>query len=527
MLSDVHFKLTNDKDTTYHYALKLVGAALESQVSTKKLSLKQLELTHIGLAKLESFTEELLHSRKAKYEAEQAFFTVFHELQKALKEDKVAHVDTSTHTNRVHEAVNMVHEIVRRGAFSTTDACSSTTSLTFVPKPPSLAKNGLASTAESLIFSDEWADDDPVIVNLQSSTQEYDTKTHTGHTEDDDRVLTPKLSHEQLSFEYQKIWALIQKETSSKYGASCLLAHFTELVAAQRSAEEATEAAHARVDSMKQDVSSAWNVLAIPREAPTRRGVEGFVTELESLLQEKDAVTVALAQLVDDRRCALESAIEAKQRSVDHANALIPAESELLFAREQNVALKTHACELAEVNHKTRRQLAAARSRLQQLEREKEVIIVREGETRRRADSLQVEARELRCRLTTRAHEAHRHASIAKKACADLERERVSTHFLKVREQWLEVKVRELASELARRDTDSLTASSIQSTTHIIQRNSSLAAKELGLLVQELAQEERRAKLRAVEAESVAANAFAEVRALKAQVNEVSMRRGM
>ena len=73
MLSDVHFKLTNDKDTTYHYALKLVGAALESQVSTKKLSLKQLELTHIGLAKLESFTEELLHSRKAKYEAEQAF----------------------------------------------------------------------------------------------------------------------------------------------------------------------------------------------------------------------------------------------------------------------------------------------------------------------------------------------------------------------------------------------------------------------------------------------------------------------
>ena len=75
-------------------------------------------------------------------------------LQKALKEDKVAHVDTSTHTNRVHEAVNMVHEIVRRGAFSMTDACSSTTSLTFVPKPPSLAKNGLASTAESLIFSD-------------------------------------------------------------------------------------------------------------------------------------------------------------------------------------------------------------------------------------------------------------------------------------------------------------------------------------------------------------------------------------
>ena len=459
MLSDVHFKLTNDKDTTYHYALKLVGAALE-----------------------ESFTEELLHSRKAKYEAEQAFFTVFHELQKALKEDKVAHVDTSTHTNRVHEAVNMVHEIVRRGAFSTTDACSSTTSLTFVPKPPSLAKNGLASTAESLIFSDEWADDDPVIFNLQSSTQEYNTKTHTGHTEDDDRVLTPKLSHEQLSFEYQKIWALIQKETSSKYGASCLLAHFTELV---------------------------------------------FVTELESLLREKDAVTVALAQLVDDRRCALESAIEAKQHSVDHANALIHAESELLFAREQNVALKTHVCELAEVNHKTRRQLAAARSRLQQLEREKEVIIVREGETRSRADSLQVEARELRCRLTTRAHEAHRHASMAKRACADLERERVSTHFLKVREQRLEVKVRELASELARRDTDSLNASSIQSTTHIIQSNSSLAAKELGLLVQELAEEERRAKLRAVEAESVAANAFAEVRALKAQVNEVSMRRGM
>ena len=116
---------------------------------------------------------------------------------------------------------------------------------------------------------------------------------------------------------------------------------------------------------------------------------------------------------------------------------------------------------------------------------------------------------------------------MAKRACADLERERVSTHFLKVREQRLEVKVRELASELARRDTDSLNASSIQSTTHIIQSNSSLAAKELGLLVQELAEEERRAKLRAVEAESVAANAFAEVRALKAQVNEVSMRRGM
>ena len=524
-LPDVQLKLVNNQHTTNLHALKLVGEALESQVATKKLSLEELELTHNGLAKLESFTDELVRSREATRESERAFATVYNELQKALKEKSSC--NPSSRTRCVHEAVRMVRKLAKRRALSVRGAIlSSTPASTLVPKHTSVAKASAISPVECLTSPYDEAPDKsqhtPVKLNPHSSSQEHHAKTQARHEIGGDSVLTPKHSREHLPFECEQLSASIQQETSYEHSTSCVLAHVTELVAARRCAEEATHAAHISINTIKKDVSKAWNVLAIPREAPTRSSVEGFAAELESLLQEKDVVTTALAQMTDEKCRALESAVEAKKISADHANALKRAESELLSTREQIVELKTQVSELAELNQITRRQLAAERSRLQRIEREKEVIIALEDKERRRADLLQAEARELRWGLRRRVHESYRHQSLAKKACADLERERTSTQLSQIREQELEVKVCELANELTRQNTDSIAVFNTRGKKQedISESDRELVSKEMQLLVHELAREGMRANLRAEKAEAVAADAFKEIRALKARVNK-------
>ena len=78
----------------------------------------------------------------------------------------------------------------------------------------------------------------------------------------------------------------------------------------------------------------------------------------------------------------------------------------------------------------------------------------------------------------------------------------------------------ELANELTRQNTDSIAVFNTRGKKNISESDRELVSKEMQLLVHELAREGMRANLRAEKAEAVAADAFKEIRALKARVNK-------
>ena len=318
-----------------------------------------------------------------------------------------------------------------------------------------------------------------------------------------------------------------------------------QLDAARRSAEDVAAAARADAATMRQEVAAAWEALGTPtgREGgsggrttaavvtgytPTQSSVERFAEELEALLQEKDAVTAAVAHEADCKRRAIVASAEAQRQLVLQTGARARAESALRSAHEQVEGLKRHARELADLNQSSRQQAAMERRLAQRLKQEVKHAVEREEKEKRRADALHANLHELRAGLTTRTREAARHAEEAKKAREEKERERGETRLLREREKALESKVCELAEAVARQ---AQTASASASREKEKERDnahgvSGMVVRELEVMVQELAREEIRSRRRAAEAESASeaaeqatAEALSRIAGLKAEVS--------
>ena len=127
-------------------------------------------------------------------------------------------------------------------------------------------------------------------------------------------------------------------------------------------------------------------------------------------------------------------------------------ETELRILQDENVGLRRHVRELADRNQKSRHKLAIERGLLQRSKDEKKTLAAREEKERRRAEALQSEIHELRSGLTRKMQEAKRSATAVKNIGSELERERADIQLVRAREEQLELKVCELADELARQD---------------------------------------------------------------------------
>jgi hypothetical protein len=186
--------------------------------------------------------------------------------------------------------------------------------------------------------------------------------------------------------------------------------------------------------------------------------------------------------------------------------------------------LRRHGRELADRNQKSRHKIAIERGLLQRCKDEKKTLAAREEKERRRAEALQSEIHELRSGLTRQMQEAKRSATAVKNIGSELERERADVKLLRAREEQLELKVCELADELARQDKMLANRPNISSkvtsfsTSTLCTPNS---LQELEILVQELAKEEVSARRRAEEAERTVVQLKAEVEHLMSK-NAVS-----
>jgi hypothetical protein len=517
---------------TIKQALRLLDETLTGQVQTKMLSLQQLKATIRGIAKMESFSRELINSRVAATGLNNALSSILLTLRDALSADRDVETVIST-SEKVALATSMVCELVsaRDDALEQVlllniDVTSQDArlrriltldqSLNFHPEPARQTSAGLTGAVAtetdanadvnigkgkqvqsiSLLSSNELATASTSILARASTT----TTSHAQSPENCDVVAV-----QPVPCVLDEIFTTVRESTLDQQKAHVVLQLVTCLDDARETAEHEARVARADIAAMRTDVAVAWDALATPRATPTRCGVEQFADELEALLREKDAASFEAAKAVEDRRHALAAVSRAEDDIKSHIHHREKMTTELMTLQDDRVGLRRHVRQLADRNQKSRQQLAIERSRVQRLKDENKTMAAKEDKERRRAEALQSEIQELRSALTRKAHEASRNATAAKHIWAKLDHERAEVQHFRSREEQLELKVFELADELALQDKMLENSPNISSKVTGFSLTTLHTApnvlRELEILVQELAKEELRARRRAEEAE--------------------------
>ena len=521
-------------------ALRLLDETLTGQVQTKILSLQQIKATIRGIAKIENFSSELIDIRILVNDLDAALSSILSTLRDALSADCDVDAMNST-SEKAAVALSMVRELVAAHEHalekaaplsievSTQDAkplvlSSSDHTLKLHPEPARQTSAGLTGAVESekearaevktgkgelvqsispLHLNELPTMDGPIPKHVSTTTSTPARSSES--TEMVAKQLVPVLD---------EIFTAVRESTLDQQKAHHVLQLVTRLNGARETAEHEARMSRADVAATRADVAVAWDALATPRATPTRGGVEQFADELEALLREKDATAVEAQQAMEDRRRALAAVSRAEDDMKSHIHAHEKMETELRILQDENVGLKRHVRELADRNQKSRHKLAIERGLLQRSKDEKKSLAAREERERRRAEALQSEIHELRSGLTRKMQEAKRSASAVKNIGSELERERADVQLLRAREEQLELKVCELADELARQDKVLANSPNISSkvtgfsTTTLCTPN---GLRELEILVQELAKEEVSARRRAEEAERTVVELKAEV----------------
>ena len=525
-------------------ALRFLDETLTGQVQTKNLSLQQLKATIRGITKIENFSSELIHIRILVNDLDAALSSILSTLRDALSADCDVDAMNST-SEKAAVVLSMVRELVaaRDHALekavplsidvSTQDAkslvpSSSDHTLKLHPEPARQTSAALTGAVESENEENEARADvktgkgelvqsiSPLSLNELPTTDgpiatQVSTTTSTPAQASESTEMVAK---QLVPCVLDEIFTAVRESTIDRQKAHHVLQLVTRLDAARETAEHDARTSRADVAAMRADVAVAWDALATPRATPTRGGVEQFADELEALLREKDATAVEAQQAMEDRRRALAAVSRAEDDLKSHIHAHEKMETELRILQDENVGLKRHVRELADRNQKSRHKLAIERGLLQRSKDEKKSLAAREERERRRAEALQSEIHELRSGLTRQMQEAKRSATAMKNIGSELERERADVQLLRAREAQLELKVCELADELARLDkmlanssTNSSKVTGFSTTTSC----TSNGLREMEILVQELAKEELSARRRAEEAERTVVELKAEV----------------
>lgn len=560
---------SSERDTI---ALRAVEDALEREVATRKLSIAQLQLTNAGIEQMETCIAHLQNARRSERESREALTFVLKELHDALDGDEDTPVDlasSSVSDNRA-KGVSMVAQLVaaRDRALQTQSQHMVVPSLTpgtdtsqygltnseTVDRSFSATKSNLrlSKFVQAAIQPDERCSEHATKTNSDFAAQTrlhadensssvtlttlYSNETtlpsrvslargsgslHSESSSDGTEAkFIPRVSADAAGTPSQ-IFDAVQRISTNKNDVDEIMEFVMKIEASRTSAENSLMGCRAQISALHADVRVAWEALTSLRSTPTRGSVEGFAEELESLLREKDAATLAISQLTEDKQRAVKSASQVTEKLLASDGIRMQAEAELATMREQVQGLQKHIRELADLNQKSRQQLAAERSRSQRFESECAYAHAREEKDRRRFALLQAEVSELRNGLTRRVRQVNRSALLTKRAHEELAREKASQTVLRARERELELKVCELADALAANQDDiklgksfSTLANSSGGTPH----HDATASREVELLVQELAREEMRARNRAEEAEKIAASALSEVKALKEAV---------
>ena len=450
-------------------ALRLLDETLTGQVQTKMLSLQQLKATIRGIAKIESFSRELIDSQVTANDLNKGLSSIILTLRDALNADRDVDAVIST-SEKVAVATSMVRELVAARDHALEQALSMNISATsenaklqvisssdpcvdFSAEPVRQTRAETDAVADinvgehvqsiSLLSLNELPTAADSILARASTT----TSAHALSLENTDVV-----AKQQVPRVLDEIFTAVRESTLDQQKAHDVLQLVSRLDAARESAEHEARTARAEVAAMRSDVAVAWDALATPRATPTRGGVEQFADELEALLKEKDASSVEAAKALEDRRRALVAVSRAEDDMRAHIHAREKIITELRTLHDESVGLRRHVRELADRNQESRHQLANERSRVQRLKDENKTTVAREEKERRRAEALQSEIQELRSGLTRKMQEANRSAAAVKNVRAELERERGDVQLLRAREEQLELKVCELADELARQD---------------------------------------------------------------------------
>jgi hypothetical protein len=561
---------SSERDTI---ALRAVEDALEREVATRKLSIAQLQLTNAGIERMETCIAHFQNARRSERESREALTFVLKELHDALDGDEGTPVDlasSSVSDNRA-KGVSMVAQLVaaRDRALQTQSQHMVVPSLTpgtdisqygltnseTVDRSFSATKSNLrlSKFVQAAIQPDERCSEHATKTNSdfaaqtrlhgdENSSSVMLTTLYSNETTLPSRVslacgsgslqsesssdgteakFIPRVSADAAGTPSQ-IFDAVQRISTNQNDVDEIMELVMKIEASRISAENSLTGCRAQISALHADVRVAWEALTSLRSTPTRGSVEGFAEELESLLREKDAATLAISQLTEDKQRAMKSASQVTEKLLASDGIRMQAEAELATMREQVQGLQKHIRELADLNQKSRQQLAAERSRSQRFESECAHAHAREEKDRRRFALLQAEVSELRNGLTRRVRQVNRSALLTKRAYEELAREKASQTVLRARERELELKVCELADALAANQDDiklgksfsTLVANSSGGTPH----HDATASREVELLVQELAREEMRARKRADEAEKIAASALSEVKALKEAV---------
>lgn len=519
-------------------ALRLLDETLTGQVQTKMLSLQQLKATIRGIAKIESFSRELIDSQVTANDLNKGLSSIILTLRDALNADRDVDAVIST-SEKVAVATSMVRELVAARDHALEQALSMNIGATsenaklqvisssdpcvdFSAEPVRQTRAETDAVADinvgehvqsiSLLSLNELPTAADSILARASTT----TSAHALSLENTDVV-----AKQQVPRVLDEIFTAVRESTLDQQKAHDVLQLVSRLDAARESAEHEARTARAEVAAMRSDVAVAWDALATPRATPTRGGVEQFADELEALLKEKDASSVEAAKALEDRRRALVAVSRAEDDMRAHIHAREKIITELRTHQDESVGLRRHVRELADRNQESRHQLANERSRVQRLKDENKTTVAREEKERRRAEALQSEIQELRSGLTRKMQEANRSAAAVKNVRAELERERGDVQLLRAREEQLELKVCELADELARQDK--MLANTPNSSNKITGFPASTlhtpnGLRELEILVQELAKEELRARRRAEEAERTVDELKADVEQLNKKI---------
>ncbi|MDB0053428.1 hypothetical protein N9F40_00155 [bacterium] len=519
-------------------ALRLLDETLTGQVQTKMLSLQQLKATIRGIAKIESFSRELIDSQVTANDLNKGLSSIILTLRDALNADRDVDAVIST-SEKVAVATSMVRELVAARDHALEQALSMNIGATsenaklqvisssdpcvdFSAEPVRQTRAETDAVADinvgehvqsiSLLSLNELPTAADSILARASTT----TSAHALSLENTDVV-----AKQQVPRVLDEIFTAVRESTLDQQKAHDVLQLVSRLDAARESAEHEARTARAEVAAMRSDVAVAWDALATPRATPTRGGVEQFADELEALLKEKDASSVEAAKALEDRRRALVAVSRAEDDMRAHIHAREKIITELRTLQDESVGLRRHVRELADRNQESRHQLANERSRVQRLKDENKTTVAREEKERRRAEALQSEIQELRSGLTRKMQEANRSAAAVKNVRAELERERGDVQLLRAREEQLELKVCELADELARQDK--MLANTPNSSNKITGFPASTlhtpnGLRELEILVQELAKEELRARRRAEEAERTVDELKADVEQLNKKI---------
>jgi len=519
-------------------ALRLLDETLTGQVQTKMLSLQQLKATIRGIAKIESFSRELIDSQVTANDLNKGLSSIILTLRVALNADRDVDAVIST-SEKVAVATSMVRELVAARDHALEQALSMNIGATsenaklqvisssdpcvdFSAEPVRQTRAETDAVADinvgehvqsiSLLSLNELPTAADSILARASTT----TSAHALSLENTDVV-----AKQQVPRVLDEIFTAVRESTLDQQKAHDVLQLVSRLDAARESAEHEARTARAEVAAMRSDVAVAWDALATPRATPTRGGVEQFADELEALLKEKDASSVEAAKALEDRRRALVAVSRAEDDMRAHIHAREKIITELRTLQDESVGLRRHVRELADRNQESRHQLANERSRVQRLKDENKTTVAREEKERRRAEALQSEIQELRSGLTRKMQEANRSAAAVKNVRAELERERGDVQLLRAREEQLELKVCELADELARQDK--MLANTPNSSNKITGFPASTlhtpnGLRELEILVQELAKEELRARRRAEEAERTVDELKADVEQLNKKI---------